>query len=1365
MARKKSLICNNWFTLMVLLLAPAVILLAAWGVVKIRNQGLDGNLYRTLDAEVVWVGGDYVANLHFVGGEVTEAGPRLETSDADVMVLLDRSSSMGSPDEPTSSLSEGVSATVRLCRLLGAAGARVGLMTFDHESQLVSGLTDDANEILKAARQVQTGGGTEIGSAIFDAIGNITSDTSTVGREPFVVVISDFGDADLNMGDSAVAKAQDLGIQAIGIGVGTFINEDYLFNIFAPPSQALLCVEASDLDVVFNNLVASSGMLSVSATECHVTEKFDPRDFEVVEAVDEIPYLLHADLSEGVLEFYSQRLFGTINTFDYLVCPRTIGIQRLALEPAVGAMTDSVGAPAEAKSDVRPYVLALSWWLLLLLWLPALIFLFLMISRVSVKIYEPQPRAPFQRQPDLQTLMRRKVPEMEPIPTLFVGLGGIGCQALLHVKHVVSEWFEEPEKVLFTYLGLDTARQNDPHPPFCDQVLQDGEKLTFPSDDNLMAYIEEIYDRPPNAPDGIGVWAGIAELQGGGDQAVDVSGGTKGNRRLGRLAFLRDLASEKSRIVQLRNRVTDWAHAHYCAGVDPVVIIAGSGYGGTSSGVVIDVARVVREGLRSAWVKSENKGVNAAADDTSGANSETPERSLIQESSPVYLYLTHHGLDAQAQGDAANDAMRNAEALLVELERFQVGSLHPASTPEVSEGNGTGISQISRPLFDRIHIMEPNSTVAEMADSMFHYCERSLSSALINSIDDSQWRIHTDQREDGRMRVNLPAIATLRFPRGRIVNRLVVRAVNELFESQLVGWEFDDALSGDAVVDFLTRTDCSSQEIIAEWKGIRSRMGDDRLSSAEDTSDPLAFYRLLAAIANDPHAELSDSANLPAVEVIKTRFARDLTEWLRVDPLIEDFETTVNRVGKLGDLQRILRLLDTHLRQALEGPALADAPDDLSVLKNVRSVIDKTVASLEFWRRLLLCNNVAETKEPLAKPEIGLAVYLARRLGELKSQDKILRNLTPRRVYLLGGDECAHTARRDTLYQRYLKEPLLSHAQLARQFQWRFDSGLSLALDFGFGPSRSLTLKSSSKGGAAREGAVSLWSTLREFIMSHRECRGMRQVSLADACPEDGPDMSGAITDAEAQQLHVLYSYPDVTEWPELTDVEERLRAEVVGGIAYERALTNNPLMISVHYTAPDRLWYRNPAAGQAGMDWLPRSVNADTLKLPFVQLAEARAANLCHVYAQTKHQRPDYFAAPCRALAEHYDALTQVVCLDALGHIQCSADNALVRAWRLEIDGRLINLNRRNEHGWLQALHQLVMTGRGAEGEDLQGALDEARVSWANKPANERLDVLETYINSGQPRDPNDSHTWEMLQAVAMVEIQVIKQQVGGRP
>ncbi len=1354
MPRKKSLISNNWITLVVLVLAPATILLAAWGFVKIRNQGSDGSLYRTLDTEVAWVGDDHRASLHFVGGEVTETGPRLRKSDADVLVCLDRSGSMGSTTEMSSSLARGISATARLCRLLGGAGARVGLMTFDHESQVVSVLTDDAEEILESARRVSSGGGTDIGSATLDALDAFRGDSIAAGRAKYIVVISDFGDADQAGGIAAIDSAEAFGVQAIGIGVGAFINQDYLFNVFSSPSKALLCVEPSDLDDVFNDLVASSGILSVYATDFQLVERFDPRDFEITEAVDEIPYLLHADLSTGYLDFYSQRLFGAVNTYNYQVSPRTIGVQRLALQAATGVMIDSVGSLTEVSSDLRPYVLVLSWWLLLLMWLPALIFLFLMISRATTRIYEPHPREPIRRDPELQTLPERVVPEMDPVPTLFIGLGGLGCQTLLHVKHVVSEWFEEPETVPFTYLGLDTARKDEPHPPFCDQVLQDDETLIFPDDDNLKGYAEEIHGQSPNSPDGITVWADVSELRGEGDSAVNVSGGVGGNRRLGRLAFLRAQGSEGSAIRRLGERVSDWATTHYRSGEHPVVIIAGSGYGGTSSGVVIDVARVVREGLRTAKLEDQDKRTELAVKkDLTEEESGILESPPVQDSAPVHLYLSYQGLNSSGK----ISANANAEALLLELERFQVGSLYDATTPEGPSIGSSGSQGVPRPLFDRIHMMEPDSTVAEMADSMFHYCERSLSSAMINSIDDAHWRIHAAQRGDGRMRVNLPTIATLRFPRGRIINRLLVRAVNELFASQLIGWQMTDEANGNAEIIFSTRSDISPEQVIAEWKEIRSRVGDDRLSPSHDH---IAFYRLLMSISNDPNSKSSDFSSLPAADVIRTRFARDLTEWLSVDPLIDNGNATVvARVGKLGDLDRVLLLLSTNLKQAIESP-VREGDTELDALRKIQGIIRSTTFSLEFWKRLLLRNDEPSPQGPLVRPDAGLAVYLGRREGELETQDEVLRTLTRRRVYLLGGDECAQKAQRETLYEEYLSKPLLSEAQLARLFQWRFDSGMRLVLEFGSGSSRFLTVKSTSGEGAAADGASSLWLALRKYVYSHRECRGIRQISLADACPENGPDMSRAVADARARQLHVLYSYPNVTEWPELAELESRLRHDIVGGIDYERALTNNPLMISVHYMAPDRLWCKDKADDQGGTDWLQRSANTETLGLPFVHLAEAHAANLCGVYAQAMHTLPGYFAAPCRTLAEHSGALTQAMCLDAQNHIQLTVDEALVRAWRLVINGKSYDLNRRGESGWLQALHQLIMTGRDAGGGELYPVLQEAEEGWSKMDAETKVAALKEYVQSGhegQENDDIDDQARVMLKAVALVEMQVI--------
>ncbi|MDH4032623.1 MAG: VWA domain-containing protein, partial [candidate division Zixibacteria bacterium] len=312
MPRKKSILSSNWFTLMVLLIAPAIILLAAWFYVGYLNQGKTGQLYRTLDAEVAWTGEHLQASLHFFGGETLDSVYHVKGRAADVLVCLDRSYSMGFPEGPASPLAKGISATVRLCGMLGGAGARVGLMTFDDVAEQVAPLTEEPEQIRDAAQDVKVRGGTDIAVALLAALDLFAADNTTTDRDKYLVVISDFCAPNPGAGQAAIRRLASASVQTIGIGVGSEICDEYLNEVF---EVSIMAANVSDLDSIFNKVVMESQILPVYAERFDLQERIDVRDFEVWQPKEEIPYLMmDSDLPTGRLSFWIPALFEATNT-------------------------------------------------------------------------------------------------------------------------------------------------------------------------------------------------------------------------------------------------------------------------------------------------------------------------------------------------------------------------------------------------------------------------------------------------------------------------------------------------------------------------------------------------------------------------------------------------------------------------------------------------------------------------------------------------------------------------------------------------------------------------------------------------------------------------------------------------------------------------------------------------------------------------------------------------------------------------------------------------------------------------------------------------------------------------------------------
>lgn len=167
--------------------------------------------------------------------------------------------------------------------------------------------------------------------------------------------------------------------------------------------------------------------------------------------------------------------------------------------------------------------------------------------------------------------------------TLFIGLGGTGCQAVLHCKRRFMEVYGEiPRAVVF--LAMDTVPRPDK------MTVSDGRQVKFdPSEylhlrvDNPSALVKANAEVRDWFPDNV--------------QIRVISNGAGAVRSIGRLALYGNTSEVRnilySKLREVRAFEVDQQAGWEVEGTDTVVTIVSSLAGGTGSGIFLDVADLV----------------------------------------------------------------------------------------------------------------------------------------------------------------------------------------------------------------------------------------------------------------------------------------------------------------------------------------------------------------------------------------------------------------------------------------------------------------------------------------------------------------------------------------------------------------------------------------------------------------------------------------------------------------------------------------------------------------------------------------------------------------------------------------------------
>jgi len=568
--------------LIVLILTPILVLGVFATYTYLSNaRPQSGLLHCSVEPAVVFTGDVASYTVTFNGHKAPHPGGG--TPPLDMIFLVDISGSMHS--SLPNMINAARTVANELVTTYPSGKISFALIQFHDSSETKSGWTSDPNTLYAGLNNLDRGSGNSGTASAFPPIQQLLSQARTHATKAVVF----YSDGYIGVDDGIIQQAEVLrnqGVQIFSISPPGYDAEAMLL-ITGDSSRVLEPINLQDIVKKFRNV--TDVIMGLYGYNAQLSHRVDERNFStpVEDSEWQIDKNGNLHLNIGYLPLKSV-------DYSHKLIPQTVGQWQIGMATPEMTFFTSKNQLETMMGERRSQLLVLSIWLLLLAFLPALLWLLAYLMRHQprklVLEYIPPPIRSLAQPsplplPPSAFLMRKTV-----VPTLFIGLGGTGRQALYATQEQLRAAHLEANNTpyRFLWLDLDTSAKKmagwaalpvrEVIAPV--EIRQSGRYLP-PANQVLPEYLS--WFNPRNYLD-----AGRDEL--------DLSRGAKGRRMLARLALFQWLA--KGELLAVLKE--EYQQLLKFASIDNnrQIILFADRSGGVGSGWIIDIARLLRRMAR-----------------------------------------------------------------------------------------------------------------------------------------------------------------------------------------------------------------------------------------------------------------------------------------------------------------------------------------------------------------------------------------------------------------------------------------------------------------------------------------------------------------------------------------------------------------------------------------------------------------------------------------------------------------------------------------------------------------------------------------------------------------------------------------------
>jgi len=477
-----------WTILM--LLALSVLWIGAGLILLMRNSRQSGKDYRRRVAKCVYSAGEEIdVELRLV------PPARMELADDhDVLLVIDHSGSMGSA--PGSPLREAMRAAENFVRRL-PDNIHTGVMGFDHEARLLSPVTGNPRQSLRAIGSLGPGGGTAIHAALESSADALRTGRPRVRKT--IVLLSD-GSSEQEAAEAAVGKLKREveRLTIISVGFGPSVNESLLRSIASDPDKYLHVTNVDELHGLFSFLAgAISGQMAVAGLIEEGARA--PHPFRLLRTGGLYPIGVQPP---GPLQTDGTRIVWSIPLMKEGPVPLTYSLKAECPGWHKVAVTGNSTwrMPDGTKKEVRgpggPYALVLPRWLGWT-WLVLNPLFWILFGRFwpcgakaseTVALPEPEP-LPVAALPALPPVPLERPYQPKVRPAIVIGLGEVGEWTLCCLKERLQDRNVDPASVNLLAIHV-THKANRQPARVVNTMLDSHEQVDIHQD--LRPYLETL---------------------------------------------------------------------------------------------------------------------------------------------------------------------------------------------------------------------------------------------------------------------------------------------------------------------------------------------------------------------------------------------------------------------------------------------------------------------------------------------------------------------------------------------------------------------------------------------------------------------------------------------------------------------------------------------------------------------------------------------------------------------------------------------------------------------------------------------------------------------------------------------------------